>query len=196
MKPLLTSRFEEALIFATHLHASQLRKDTEIPYIAHLLSVASLVITHGGNEDEAIAALLHDSIEDQGVTAASLETRFGKTVADIVEACTDADVTPKPPWRARKEKYLSHLAAASPSVKLVAAADKLDNLRAIIADFRMLGPALWTRFNAGYEDQVWYFRGCAKAVQGAPASLVKELEAAVQQLESLENEYIPGSLGQ
>ncbi|MDF0644291.1 MAG: HD domain-containing protein [Nitrospira sp.] len=185
MKPLLTSRFEEALIFATHLHVTQLRKGTEIPYIAHLLSVSSLVITHGGNEDEAIAALLHDSIEDQGANPALLAAQFGKAVADIVEACTDTDVTPKPPWRARKEKYLPHLAAASPSVKLVAAADKLDNLRAILTDYRMLGPALWSRFNAGYEDQVWYFRGCAKALQGGPASLVKELETAVQQLEQL-----------
>ncbi|BFU96886.1 MAG: phosphohydrolase [Nitrospira sp.] len=185
MKPILTSRFEEALIFATRLHATQLRKGTTIPYIAHLLSVASLVITHGGNEDEAIAALLHDSIEDQGMTGALLETRFGKSVADIVEACTDTDVTPKPPWRERKEKYLPHLATASPSVKLVAAADKLDNLRAILADHRMLGPALWIRFNAGYEDQVWYFRGCATALQDGPASLQKELEAAVQQLEKL-----------
>lgn len=185
MKPLLTTRFEEALIFATHLHVSQVRKGTEIPYVAHLLSVASLVITHGGNEDEAIAALLHDSIEDQGATTALLAARFGKAVADIVEACTDTDVTPKPPWRQRKEKYLPHLAAASPSVKLVAAADKLDNLRAILADYRMLGPALWSRFNAGYEDQVWYFRGCATALQGGPVSLVKELESAVQQLERL-----------
>lgn len=185
MKPLLTARFEEALIFATRLHATQLRKGTTIPYIAHLLGVTNLVITHGGNEDEAIAALLHDSIEDQGATPALIEARFGKIVADIVEACTDTDVIPKPPWRQRKEKYLPHLAAAPPSVKLVAAADKLDNLRAILADYRTHGPALWSRFSAGYEDQVWYFRGCVSALKGGPESLVRELDLAVQQLKSL-----------
>jgi len=159
MKPILTSRFEETLIFATCLHATQLRKGTTIPYVAHLLGVTNLVITHGGDEDEAIAALLHDSVEDQGgrPTLEKVRASFGDKVAAIVEGCTDTDEIPKPPFKPRKERYLNHLKSASPSVKLVAAADKLDNLRAILADYRTHGPALWSRFSAGYEDQVWYF---------------------------------------
>src|SRR5262245_55193292 len=131
MKPLLTARFEEALIFTTHLHAGQMKKGTQTPYISHLLAVASLVITQGGNENEAIAALLHDAVEDQGgrPTLELIRGRFGKKVASIVKGCTDTDVKPKPPWRKRKERYLTHLRSASRSVKLVAAADKLDNAR-------------------------------------------------------------------
>jgi (p)ppGpp synthase/HD superfamily hydrolase len=114
----------KALEFSTQLHAGQTRKGTAIPYVAHLLAVASLVLTHGGNEDEAIAALLHDAVEDQG----GKRDRFGKNVASIVDDCSDTDVEPKPPWKERKERYLAHLGSASPSAKLVAAADKLDNL--------------------------------------------------------------------
>jgi (p)ppGpp synthase/HD superfamily hydrolase len=144
MKALLTSRFEEALTFAALRHLTQARKGTTIPYIAHLLAVASLVITHAGDEDEAIAALLHDAVEDQGglPTREQIRARFGERVAAIVDGCTDTDVIPKPPWRNRKEKYLDHLRAASSSIKLVAAADKLDNVRAIISDFRTIGPTI------------------------------------------------------
>jgi GTP pyrophosphokinase len=171
----LTARFEEALGFATRLHATQRRKGTDIPYIAHLLGVASLVITHGGNEDEAIAALLHDAVEDQGgrPTLERILEKFEGTVASIVEGCSDSEVEPKPPWKDRKERYLLHLRSASPSVKLVATADKLDNLRTIVADYRMLGTALWSRFNAGYEHQLWYYRGCLKALKGSPITLCR-----------------------
>ena len=187
MKRILTSRFEEALVFATQLHAKQTRKGTAIPYIAHLLAVASMVITHGGNEDEAIAALLHDAVEDQGgrPTLKRIRGRFGEKVASIVAGCTDAYVEPKPPWKERKEKYLAHLRSASRSVKLVAAADKLDNLRAIIADHRTYGVAIWRRFNAGKDDQKWFYRGCVAALKGCPKSIYTELKAAVRQLERL-----------
>ncbi len=187
MMTLLTGRFEEALIFAAHLHTGQTRKGTTIPYIAHLLAVASLVITHGGNEDEAIGALLHDAVEDQGgkPTLDMIRARFGERVADIVSGCTDTDTMPKPPWRERKERYLAHLKSASPSVKLVAAADKLDNVRAIISDYRTHGAAIWTRFNAGSEDQRWFYRTCVNALHDGPMSIVRELDAAVQQLEQL-----------
>lgn len=180
----LSHRFRKALIFAARLHNDQRRKGTDIPYIAHLLAVASLVITHGGDEDEAIAALLHDAVEDQGgqPTLEMIRTRFGERVAVIVEGCTDTDVVPKPPWKARKECYLAHLKSASPSVKLVAAADKLDNVRAIIADYRTHGAAIWTRFNAGPEDQRWFYRSCVTALHDGPMSLIRELDAAVQQL--------------
>ena len=184
---MLSSRFEEALIFAAQLHSKQTRKGTTIPYVAHLLAVSSLVITHGGDEDEAIAGLLHDAVEDQGgkATLDIIRTRFGNRVADIVDGCTDTDVTPKPPWRVRKEHYLMHLQSASPSVKLVAAADKLDNARAIIADYRTHGVAIWTRFNAGPEDQRWFYRACVTALQNGPKCIVHELDTAVRQFEQL-----------
>src|SRR5437588_8327976 len=131
---LLSTRFEEALVFATQLHREQTRKGTRIPYIAHLLGVTSIVLEHGGNEDEAIAALLHDAIEDQGGASTREEIRrqFGDRVVEIVDGCTDTDVMPKPPWRARKEAYLAHIIEATPSVRLVSAADKLHNARAIL----------------------------------------------------------------
>ncbi|MBA5866411.1 MAG: HD domain-containing protein [Nitrospira sp. CR1.3] len=187
MTTTLTARFEEALIFAAHLHATQTRKGTEIPYIAHLMAVAGLVITHGGNEDEAIAALLHDAVEDQGgrPTLERIRAKFGDVVAAIVDGCSDTDVIPKPPFKPRKEAYLRHLKSASQSVKLVAAADKLDNVRAIVSDIRTHGPAVWSRFNAGPEDQKWFYRGCVTALQEGPASLVRELDLEVCEMESL-----------
>jgi (p)ppGpp synthase/HD superfamily hydrolase len=187
MAPTLSTRFEEALKFAAQLHAMQTRKGTKIPYLAHLLAVASLVITHGGDEDEAIAGLLHDAVEDQGGRPAleQILARFGERVASIVEGCTDTDVVSKPPWRERKEKYLRHLRTASPSVKLVAAADKLDNVRAIVSDHRTHGSSIWTRFNSDRDGQLWFYRACVTALHDGPVSIVCELDAAVQQLEQL-----------
>src|SRR5437588_10286352 len=117
----LSARFIEAFLFANQLHGGQMRKGTAIPYIAHLLEVTSIVLENGGNEDEAIAALLHDAIEDQGgaVTREEIHRRFGDNVVSIVDGCTDADVIPKPPWKARKEAYIAHLRQASPSIRLV-----------------------------------------------------------------------------
>jgi GTP pyrophosphokinase len=183
----LFHRFEDALAFTARLHATQPRKGTGIPYIAHLLAVSSLVITHGGDEDEAIAGLLHDAVEDQGgqPTLELIRARFGERVAAIIDGCTDTDVQPKPPWKARKERYLHHLKEASPSVKLVAAADKLDNVRAILADHRTDGVSIWSRFNAGKTDQQWFYRGCVNALAGGAPSLVRELDLAVQDLERL-----------
>src|SRR5439155_24453621 len=111
-------------VFASHVHAAQVRKGTPVPYVAHLLAVAAIVLEHGGTEDEAIAALLHDAIEDQGGAAMreAIRARFGDAVVEIVDGCTDADVHPKPPWVERKEAYIAHLAEASPSIILVSAA--------------------------------------------------------------------------
>ncbi len=138
-------RFEDALAYAARLHAGQRRKGTDIPYVSHLLAVASLAIENGADEDEAIAALLHDAVEDQGGRRRlhAIRRRYGARVAELVAGCTDADVTPKPPWRQRKVRYLEHLRTASPSVRLVSACDKLHNARAILADYRRLGDALW-----------------------------------------------------
>lgn len=188
MEALVSPRFEDALAFTARLHATQTRKGTEIPYIGHLLAVSSLVITHGGVEDEAIAGLLHDAVEDQGgrPILEMIRARFGKRVATIVKGCTDTDMQPKPPWRKRKEGHLHRLKEASSSVKLVAAADKLDNVRAIVADHRLQGSDIWKRFNAGREQQQWFYRACVTALQNSRhESIIRELDAAVRQLEAL-----------
>ena len=122
--PMLGERFDQALLYAGRLHARQVRKGTRIPYVAHLLAVTSIVLENGGDEDEAIAALLHDAVEDQGGASVrrEIEARFGPRVAAIVEGCSDSQVVPKPPWRARKEAYIAHVQQASASVRLVSAA--------------------------------------------------------------------------
>ena len=181
----LTARFEEAANYAVRLHSEQFRKGTEIPYAAHLFSAASIALTHGANEDEAIGALLHDAVEDQGGTAtlAEIRRRFGDAVAAIVEGCTDTDVVPKPPWRARKEAYIAHVRKASSSVRLVSASDKLDNARAVLADYYVLGEGLWERFNGGKDGTLWYYCELVKAFREAGGgSIVDELDRVVQEL--------------
>ena len=189
----LTARFEEALVYATRLHAQQKRKGTDIPYVAHLLSVAALVLEDGGDQDEAIAALLHDAVEDQGgrATLEEIRRRFGERVASIVEACSDADTIPKPPWRARKERYLEHLRQAPPDVRRISAADKLHNARAILADLRQLGDAVWDRFSGGKAGTLWYYRTLVQAYQEGESGeaesgpLVEELDRVVAEIERL-----------
>jgi len=185
---ILSARFDDALVYARRLHADQVRKGTAIPYVSHLLAVSSIVLDHGGTEDEAIAALLHDAIEDQGGDAARAEIRrrFGEAVVAIVDGCTDAETIPKPPWRARKERYIAHLAVASPSVRLVSAADKLHNARAILADYRHLGDVLWDRFNGGRMGTLWYYRGLVDGFRAVESTaLVDELDRTVTELERL-----------
>jgi len=181
-------RFSEALVFACRLHADQRRKVFGEPYTAHLLGVAALVLAHGGNEDEAIAALLHDAIEDQGGPTARSEIRrrFGAGVAEIVDGCSDADTTPKPPWRKRKETFLARLAAAPPSVRLVTAADKLDNARALARGYRSLGKSLWSHFRGGRDGTLWYHRAVADVLAAVERTeLVDELDRTVSELERL-----------
>ena len=184
----LSTRFDDALVFATHLHAKQMREGTTIPYIAHLLAVASIVLEQGGSEDEAIAALLHDAIEDQGEasTRQLIRERFGENVVAIVNGCTDSESMPKPPWQARKEAYIEHLANAPASVRLVSAADKLHNARAILTDYRNIGEALWMRFNGGKEGTLWYYRSLVTVLSNAErTSLVEELELVISEIEAL-----------
>jgi GTP pyrophosphokinase len=184
----LGSRFEAALVHAAQLHREQVRKGSGVAYVSHLLAVAGLVLEHGGDEDEAIAALLHDAVEDQGgaATLRAIRERFGDTVAAIVEGCTDTDETPKPPWRIRKEAYLAHLPTASPSVRLVSAADKLHNARTIAADYRRYGEALWERFSGGREGTLWYYRALVGVLAAhGRTPLVEDLERAVSELERL-----------
>jgi (p)ppGpp synthase/HD superfamily hydrolase len=184
----LSARFEEALAYAAHLHAGQLRKGTKIPYVAHLLSVASIALRHEANEDEAIAALLHDAVEDQGgaATRQEISRRFGENVARIVDGCTDTDVTPKPPWRPRKEAYIAHVRGASASVRLVSAADKLDNARAILADYRQVGEEIWKRFTGGKAGTLWYYRSIVQAFrENGSSRLIDELDHIVSEIERL-----------
>ena len=186
MEPKLTQRFEEALVYATRLHATQLRKGTDIPYVSHLLAVASLVMEAGGGEDEAIAALLHDGPEDQGGldTLNEIRARFGERVADIVAACSDTFEAEKPPWKARKQAYLDHLQAADEATRLISCADKLHNARAILADYRRHGESLWDRFNGGREDILWYYTELARIFgTDGPGALADELARVVEQLE-------------
>ena len=156
---MLTERFDEAFRYAHGLHRAQTRKGTSIPYVSHLMSVAALVIEHGGNEDQAIAALLHDAAEDQGgaPTLAHIRKTFGDPVANIVSDCTDAWSEPKPEWRPRKEAYLAKLPAKPTQSLLVSLADKTHNAKAILYDYRVLGDQLWPRFNGGAEGTRWYY---------------------------------------
>jgi len=184
----LSDRFDDALRFALQLHGSQLRKGTRVPYIAHLLGVASIALENGANENEAIAALLHDAIEDQGgaSTREEIRRRFGEQVVNIVDGCTDTDVTPKPPWKQRKEAYLHHIRNASPSVRLVSASDKLNNARCILSDYRVSGEALWDRFAGGKEGTLWYYRRLVEELgRVEPSALVEELNRVVSEIESL-----------
>lgn len=186
----LSERFEDALCYAHRLHAQQLRKTSNVPYASHLLAVASIVLDYGGSEDEAIAALLHDAVEDQGgaSTGDQIEKRFGRAVRSIVDECTDTELTPKPPWRDRKEKYLAHLPNASPSARLVSAADKLHNVRSILKDYESLGETIWDRFKGGRDGTLWYYRAVADVLKSAmPGQLADELELNVARLEALAN---------
>lgn len=185
----LGPRFEEALAFAVRLHAGQRRKGTEIPYAAHLLSVSALVIEDGGGEDEAIAALLHDAVEDQGgrATLEKIRERFGEKVATIVHACSDADTIPKPPWRERKERHIEKLRSAPPEVLRVAAADKLHNARSILEDLRVNGDAVWSRFRGGRDGTLWYYQTMTRTLHqaGCRTRLMQELDRVVGEIESL-----------
>lgn len=184
----LSKRFADALILAHELHAGQVRKGTAIPYVSHVMAVAGIVLDNGGDEDEAIAALLHDAVEDCGGAPVLADIRrfFGDRVAGIVAACSDTDQMPKPPWQARKEAYLDHLRDASASVRLVSAADKLHNARAILADYREIGEALWDRFNATRAQTLWYYRALVDAFAAhGSSSLVSELARTISDIEHL-----------
>jgi len=185
---MLTERYADALQLAWRLHDGHLRKGTQIPYVSHLIAVSSIALEHGANENEAIAALLHDAVEDAGglPTLEMIRTRFGADVADIVDGCTDAYAEPKPEWRARKEAYVKHLATASPSVRLVSNADKLHNARSILSDLRVHGCKLWARFTAPKEGTLWYYRSLVQAFAShGRTPLVDELDIAVTEIERL-----------
>lgn len=184
----LGPRFLRAFLFATEKHRGQTRKASTIPYIAHLMGVASLVLEAGGDEDLAIAGLLHDVVEDCGGEPILTEVRrrFGKRVADVVDGCTDAYVIPKPPWRERKENYLRRLKEESADTRLVSAADKLNNVRSILSDYRAVGESVWSRFNGGSDGTVWYYRTLRdEFLRQTPNRITRDFALAVKELERL-----------
>jgi len=181
----LGPRYRSALVWAAELHDGHVRKATAVPYLSHLLAVSGLVLEFGGDEDEAIAGLLHDTLEDTALTRAELEERFGPRVAEIVARCSDTEVQPKPPWRQRKERFVARLGtfADDEGTLRVVAADKVHNTRSMLADHRRLGPALWERFNAGPDDQLWYLGSVATVIESHLGGLAgQEIRVAVDEL--------------
>jgi len=181
----LGPRLQQAFRYAAKWHAGQARKSTTVPYLSHLLAVCSLVLEAGGNEDLAIAALLHDVVEDCGGMPRLREIRkkFGVRVARIVEGCTDTFVEPKPEWIERKRGYLEEVRHADAETRLVSASDKLHNVRTILADYRKDGEGIWVRFNGRKEGTLWYYRALSDEYARTPNRITRELEIAVSELE-------------
>jgi (p)ppGpp synthase/HD superfamily hydrolase len=186
----LSRKFEQALVYATRIHAGQMRKKTRIPYIAHILGVTSIALEYGADETEAIGALLHDAVEDCGGAKRlrDIERKFGKAVAKIVDGCTDTDQTPKPPWLQRKKAYVAHVSHAPQGVQLVSASDKLHNVRSALMAYRRDGEKLWDRFKGGKQGTLWYYRALVSAFAGKRVEpLVRELDRVLTQVERLSN---------
>lgn len=188
----LTERFEKALLYATRLHANQTRKVSCVPYISHLLSVAALVLEDGGDEDEAIAALLHDAVEDQGgkPIREAIRQRFGDKVVAIVDGCTESDTLPKPPWQERKTRYLENLRHASPAVRRVSLADKLHNARSLLAEWRQKGDDIWANFSKGKEGTLWFYRTLVQIYRETGSDfMTEELDQVVWELCQNDNQW-------
>lgn len=188
----LSARYAEAVRYAAEVHADQPRKGTEVPYVAHLLGVSSLVLEAGGDEDLAIAGLLHDSAEDHGGEArlADVEARFGARVAGIVRSCSDSladEGADKQDWETRKREHLERLAQASDDVLLVWGADKVHNGRSIVTDLEVSGPAAMARFHAPPDRVLWYYRSnlALLAGRGIPDALLVPLQSTVARLGDL-----------
>lgn len=163
--------------------------------MSHLLSVCALVLEDGGDEDEAIAALLHDSLEDQPdkTSPEDISQRFGDRVLQLILSCTDTPPEyrggPKPPWKQRKEKYVEHIRAGAEGALRIALADKVHNLADLIADYHQQGESLWDRFHAGKSDQVWFYRSLVMAFEqaGAAGSMFEKFKHLVSEFELLMN---------
>lgn len=189
---LLTPRFEQALVYATIIHAGQMRKGSDVPYISHLMAVTSIALEHGATEDEAIAALLHDAVEDAGgkERANDIRLRFGDTVADLVISCTDTMMERRPEYNNRRAAYVGSIQHKSAASILISAADKLHNSRSILRDYREVGDRVWNRFHHSKESTLWYYRALADAFMAAPnnyrcKSLIEEINRVVTQIEQL-----------
>lgn len=184
MRPAYSRRFDEAVALALDAFRHEVRKGTHVPYMTHLLAVTALVGEHGGDEDQLIAAVLHDWLEDiEGSSVEVLTERFGPRVAGLVVALTDATERPKPAWRERKERYLAHLAIEPADVKLISAADKLHNCRSIRRDHLAMGDAIYDRFTGRKEGTLWYYRAVVEALAvGWSSPLLDELRREVEAL--------------
>ena len=181
--PTLTRRFDEAFAYAHDTHATHVRKGSGVPYLGHLMGVASIVIDDGGSEDEAIAALLHDAPEDRGGRPRldDIRAKFGDAVAAIVEDCTDSWTEPKAPWPERKQRYAEHARTLPPASLRVSAADKVHNAYAILRDLRNTGDQVWERFNARPDDILAYYQSLVRAYREAGGGrLVDELDRIVR----------------
>ena len=188
--PQLTFKFKTALAYASSIHGGKLRKKTRIPDIGHILGVTAIALEYGANEAEAIAALLHDAVEDAGgkKRLRDIRNKFGPKVAGIVEGCTDSMAEAKPPWLERKKRYVAHVRKASISTKLVSAADKLQNVRSLLRNYREDGNRLWQRYASGKNGALWYYRALVRAFAGKRIKpLVQELDRVVSELEKLAN---------
>jgi GTP pyrophosphokinase len=186
---LYSERFVEALVAAARMHRAQDRKRTGVPYIGHLLGTCAIALEFGANEDQAIAALLHDTIEDIRPVeeARAVVATFGPEVLRIVEACTQTDAYPNQPWRERRESYIAGLATEDRAALLVSASDKLYNARSIVSDLHRYGSDVWRRFNPE-SDQLWYYRSLVTAFRSNPAhtaALIDELDRTVTEMELL-----------
>jgi (p)ppGpp synthase/HD superfamily hydrolase len=179
--PCYSRRLDEAIALAVDAFRNEVRKGTDIPYLAHLLQVMVIVAEHGGDEDQMIAAVLHDYLEDiEGASADELRRRFGDRVATLVLGLSDTTVRPKPPWEERKRAYVVHLADAPAELKLISAADKLHNARSIVHDLAANGDAVWDRFTGRRDGTLWYYRALVEALgQGWWSPLLDELTSTV-----------------
>ena len=190
-------RFEEALTWASELHADQRRKGKGVPYVFHLLATAAIVGESGGDENQVIAALLHDEVEDAGgaPVLAEIRSRFGDDVADLVDGCTDTDAEEKPPWRPRKEAYVARLRSAPPRLRLVSAADKLHNARCLETDLRAEGDCIWERFRGRRDGTLWYYGAILDALQnGWNHPVIDELARVVARIRALAGEPDPAPM--
>ena len=187
---MLTQRFAQGLELAVRAHDGQVRKGTSIPYIAHPMGVASIALEYGADEDQAIAALLHDAVEDGGAHfEREIRERFGARVADMVMGCTDGvpdAAGQKPPWKQRKEKYLAHLEMATSDVLLVSGSDKLHNARAILADLHTVGESVFDRFTASKEETLWYYTSLSEIFSRREIPVAVALADTVSQMRAYE----------
>jgi len=179
-------RIVDAFTMAYDLHREQFRKGMDVPYITHLAAVASLVGDYGGNEDQFIAALLHDAVEDQGgdQTLERIRDRFGTTVADYVSGCSDSNTVPRPAWQQRKEAFIQRIGDAHPDLKLIVAADKLHNARTTTSDLYESGRKVWAKFNGGKDGSLWYYAEMVRALShGWTHPILRELARTVDALQ-------------
>ena len=186
---MMSERFVGAVEFANELHGDQIRKGTTVPYISHLLIVSGIVLQHGGSEDEAIGALLHDTVEDCGGKPVMdrIHKRFGDKIVDLVDGCSEKDIQPKPPWLERKKSYIENIKSSTPSVRLITCADKIHNASSIILEYRKVGEKVWDRFKGNKTETLWFYSSFIEAMQAAGENrpILNELILVVNELEEL-----------